>query len=279
MLASRVVICERTPWGSASLAPAGACVSGSTVPAHSDQACIHAVIPRRRKSANPKPSPHVSGLADSIATQLLVVGCQILPSGQCLAGPIQRQPSRLEAFSVGLAYYIAASWPLIPGVLGYFAQSGTMLQAFAFWIVPSLLLPLPWIGCWGHATPQAPWRVPLAYFLSVALPSGIIGWASPLTAVGILFPSRSWGGQGVLVAISALAVSRPMQAGPIAVSLALAVNGMYPGIRLHLNPGKVSTPPLIGSPIGLTLGPSFLRRSHPADSTRFQQSGSCSRSS
>ena len=109
------------------------------------------------------------------------------------------QSSRLEAFFVGLAYYVAASWPLIPGVLGYFAPSCTMLQAFAFWAVPSLLLPLPWIVCWGHATAQAAWRVPLAYFLSVAPPSGIIGWASPLTAAGILFPGWSWVGLGVLV--------------------------------------------------------------------------------
>jgi hypothetical protein len=139
------------------------------------------------------------------------------------------QRSRLEAFSVGLAYYAAASWPLIPGVLGYFAPSGTILQAFAFWAVPSLLLPLPWTACWGHAAPQAPWRVPLAYFLSVAPPLGIIGWASPLTASGILFPGWSWGGLGCLVAISALAVSRPLRAGSIAGSLALVANAMYPG--------------------------------------------------
>ena len=30
---------------------------GSLQGAHSDQACIQAVIPRRRKSARPKPSP------------------------------------------------------------------------------------------------------------------------------------------------------------------------------------------------------------------------------
>lgn len=139
------------------------------------------------------------------------------------------QRSRFEASSVGLAYYAAASWPLIPGVLGYFAPSGTILQALAFWAVPSLLLPLPWIACWDRARSRPWWRLPLAYFLSVVPPLGIIGWASPLTAAGILFPGWSWVGLGILVAIGALAVSRPMRAGSIAVSLALVANALYPG--------------------------------------------------
>src|SRR5260370_31908698 len=96
------------------------------------------------------------------------------------------QQSRCEAFSVSFAYYATANWPLIPGVLGYFAPAGTILQAFVFWAVPSLLLPLPWIICWSADASQARWRLPLAYFLSVAPPVGIIGWASPLTAAGIL---------------------------------------------------------------------------------------------
>jgi hypothetical protein len=139
------------------------------------------------------------------------------------------QQSRFEAFYVSFAYYATANWPLIPGVLGYFAPSGTILQAFLFWAVPSLLLPLPWIICWSPDASQAFWRLPLAYFLSVAPPLGIIGWASPLTAAGILFPGWSWAGLGVLFTISALAVSRPMGAGLTVVSLALVANALCPG--------------------------------------------------
>src|SRR5712692_5612451 len=114
------------------------------------------------------------------------------------------QQSRLEAFSVSFAYYATANWPLIPGVLGYFAPSGTILQAFLFWAVSTMLLPLPWSACWSPAASQARWRLPLAYFLGVAPPLGIIGWASPLTATGILFPGWSWLGLGLLVTMSAL---------------------------------------------------------------------------
>jgi hypothetical protein len=139
------------------------------------------------------------------------------------------QQSRLEAFYVSFAYYATANWPLIPGVLGYFAPSGTILQAFGFWSAPSLMLPLPWIVCWGPASSQAFWRVPIAYFLSVVPPLGIIGWASPLTAAGILFPGCSWIGLGFLVSMSALAVSRPIRAGFITVLLAVLANALYPG--------------------------------------------------
>ena len=139
------------------------------------------------------------------------------------------QRSRFEAFSVSVAYYATASWPLIPGVLGYFAPSGTILQALVFWAVPSLMLPLPWIVCWSPNASQTLWRLPLAYFLSVAPPLGIIGWASPLTAAGILFPGWSWIGLGFLVTMSALGVSRPIRAGFVTVSLAVLANGLYPG--------------------------------------------------
>jgi hypothetical protein len=139
------------------------------------------------------------------------------------------QPSRFEVFSVSFAYYATANWPLIPGVLGYFAPSGTILEASAFWAVPSLMLPLPWIVCWAPASSRASWRLPLAYFLGVVPPFGIIGWASPLTAAGILFPGWSWIGLGLLVTMSALLVSRPSRAGFLTLSLAVLANTLYPG--------------------------------------------------
>jgi hypothetical protein len=144
------------------------------------------------------------------------------------------EQSRLEAFSVIFAYYATANWPLIPGVLGYFAPSGTILQAHAFWAVPSLLLPLAWIACWSPAVSQAVWRLPLSYFPSVVQPLGIIGWASPLTAAGILFPGWSWVGLGSLITMSALAVSSPIRAGLVTVSLAVLANALYQGSRRPL---------------------------------------------
>jgi len=139
------------------------------------------------------------------------------------------EQSRVDAFLVGFAYYAAANWPLIPGVLSYFGPAGTIFQAFLFWAIPSLALPLPWVACWSADASRGPWRLPLAYLLSVAPPIGIIGWASPLTAAGILFPGWAWIGLALFIAVSALALQRPVEAALTAALLTLVANIGYPG--------------------------------------------------
>jgi hypothetical protein len=139
------------------------------------------------------------------------------------------QRSRVEAFLVTFAYYAAANWPLIPGTLGYFGPSGTVFHALPFWAVPSLLLPLPWTVCWTAAASNALWRLPLAYMLSIVPPFGIIGWASPLTTAGILFPGWAWIGLALVIAISALVLYLPQETALTAAFLVLAANLPYPG--------------------------------------------------
>jgi len=139
------------------------------------------------------------------------------------------EQSRVDAFLVGFAYYAAANWPLIPGVLSYFGPAATIFQASLFWAIPSLALPLPWVACWSADASRGLWRLPLAYLLSVAPPIGIIGWASPLTAAGILFPGWAWIGLALFIAVSALALQRPVEAALTAALLTLAANIGYPG--------------------------------------------------
>jgi hypothetical protein len=148
------------------------------------------------------------------------------------------RPSRLEAFGAGFAYYAAASWPIVPGVLDYFAPSGTILQALLFWALPSLLLPIAWVACWRRDARGACWRVPLAYLLSVAPPLGMIGWACPLTAAGILFPGWGWGGLVAMVALTILAMYQPPEAAWLLVVLALMANVDYPAICCPPRPGE-----------------------------------------
>lgn len=47
----------------------------------------HSASEKKRESQVFAP---VSGPTHGVATQLLIVGCQILPSGQRIAGPVQR---------------------------------------------------------------------------------------------------------------------------------------------------------------------------------------------
>ena len=160
--------------------------------------------------------------------------------------------SRVEAVFVAFAYYAASNWPLIPGTLGYFGTSGTVFHALLFWVGPSLLLPLPWTVCWTATPSKALWRLPVAYVLSIVPPVGIIGWASPLTAAGILFPGWGWLGLACFITISALFLYLPQETALTAAFLVLAANLSYPGD---------SPPPKSWEGVSTT----FLRISDPDD--------------
>jgi hypothetical protein len=142
---------------------------------------------------------------------------------------IFRQWNRKEAFLVAFAYYAAASWPIIPGVLAYFKGAASVSDAALFWLIPCLLLPLPWIFYWTGNTRDAGWRLPLAYVLSIIPPIGIIGWASPLTAAGILFPGTKWLGLFALAALSSFACVSPWRAAVATIAMALLAHANYPG--------------------------------------------------
>ncbi len=122
-----------------------------------------------------------------------------------------RQQTRTAAFLVAAAYYGAANWPIVPGVLGFYGVEGSIPLGLTFWLSATLLQSLPWML-----------RSPLAYVASVLPPLGIIGWASPLTAAGILFPGMAWCGLAAIIFL-------PLVSLRITVALAIAANLLYPG--------------------------------------------------
>jgi apolipoprotein N-acyltransferase len=62
---------------------------------------------------------------------------------------------------------------------------------------------------WAVSKGSAVWRGPLALVITAVPPIGIIGWASPLTAAGILFPGTKWFGLIGTMALSGMAVVAP----------------------------------------------------------------------
>jgi len=104
------------------------------------------------------------------------------------------QSTRRAAYASGAVYYAAALWPLIPGARNFFGPDVSALVAIGLWVSASLLLALPWLLVWSPRRRAAIWRAPAGIILTVCPPLGIIGWASPLTAAGILFPGTGWWG-------------------------------------------------------------------------------------
>lgn len=114
-----------------------------------------------------------------------------------------RQTSRLGAYQAAFCYYAGASWPVIPAARNFFGASASLVDGIAAWLGAAVLLATPWLVAWAENSGQLIWRVPLALAAGVIPPLGIIGWASPVTAAGLLFPAAGWFGLAVLVVLCA----------------------------------------------------------------------------
>ena len=120
-------------------------------------------------------------------------------------------------FEGTLGYYSAGLWPMIPGLQDYIGSSASPLIPFAVWVFAAILLSVPWMVAWTDRPAKYVWRVPLAFVATVIPPLGIIGFISPLTGAGYLFPSTSWFGLATVALLP---------------GVLLAARGMAPRVRL-----------------------------------------------
>ena len=116
-------------------------------------------------------------------------------------------PSRRWAFVTALAYYLAAARGLPQGAAVFFGPAAGLPAGILLWLGSSAALSLPWGLLW-HPTVRA-WRCPLALALSAVPPLGVIGWASPLTAAGAVFPTTGWLGVVLCVVVLSAMAQRP----------------------------------------------------------------------
>jgi apolipoprotein N-acyltransferase len=131
-----------------------------------------------------------------------------------------RQASRLGAYAAAFCYYTGASWPVIPAARNFFGPSASIVEEAGAWLAAAVLLAVPWAFAWTRNQDQLIWRVPLAPAASVVPPLGIIGWASPLTAAGLLFPGTAWAGLlAVAIACSLMAIDRSRCYAVLAIAM------------------------------------------------------------
>ena len=122
-------------------------------------------------------------------------------------------PNRLVAGVAALAYFLAASRGLPVGVSIFYASD--MWVGLALWIAASSLFVFVHSLLW---TSKSGWHRPLRYALAWILmsvpPLGIIGWANPITAAGVLFPGLGWFG---MIAMAHTLSAMTTRAWPIVV--------------------------------------------------------------
>lgn len=138
--------------------------------------------------------------------------------------------SKLEAFVVCLAYYLAGGRGLFRGASVFFGDDSGLppwLSGVSIWITPSVMLAAAWAIAWS--TSHRGVRI-MCVLLVVSLPPlGVFGWCNPITSAGALFPGMGWVGLALTVSVLYMLAQhkRPLFASlPFAV-LALAVNLLY----------------------------------------------------
>jgi hypothetical protein len=137
------------------------------------------------------------------------------------------QADRRRSFAVAFSYYVAGSWPLTTAAR-YFWRDNAAEPTILLWIGSSCLLALPWAAAWTTKRIHLAWRIPIAAVTSVVPPIGLIGWANPVNATGILFPGTAWLGLVLVIFGLPWIALRPRAAACMAVVATMATNHLCP---------------------------------------------------
>ena len=140
------------------------------------------------------------------------------------------QPTRRMSWAAAVSYYAGALWPIIPGANNFFGPDVSAIGAVVLWAFSGAALASVWPLMWSSDRRQALWRSSVALLLTVTPPLGIIGFASPLTAAGFLFPGAAWCGLLVCAIFSGALAAYPRMALLALAALAVPIN------MLHRNP-------------------------------------------
>lgn len=139
------------------------------------------------------------------------------------------QRSRIGAYCVALVYYAAASWPLVPGARNFFGPTPWLLSSLGLWLLSATILACPFALLWTSRRDHVVWRIPMATLINAVPPLGIIGWASPLTSAGLLFPGREWFGVVATTVLPGLLLARPRVTASVAAILVAFSNLAFRG--------------------------------------------------
>lgn len=161
-------------------------------------------------------------------------------SGQVLALPLAmafpvlwaKSPSRIVAAMVSVGYFLSASRGLPEGIANFYAAD--LWPGLLLWFAASLGFVAVHSALWtSRSGGKKVVRFGLAALLMAVPPFGIVGWAHPLTAAGVLVPGWGWAGLGAAAIIMLVMTTRRW---PIAAAV---LGGLY------VWSATTSTPPIV----------------------------------
>lgn len=114
---------------------------------------------------------------------------------------------RSTSFLVSLFFYLGLSRGIVPGAYVFF-RDGSLIRALVLWVSSAIGLALPYAildPAPSSSKLSRAVRLIFVVLASVVPPLGLIGWGSPLVAVGLFFPAMGWSGLGLLLILYAFA--------------------------------------------------------------------------
>jgi len=126
-------------------------------------------------------------------------------------------PTRAVAAIVSAGYFLAASRGLPQGAANFYGSD--LWPGLLLWLAASSGFVAVYTLLW---TRKRGWQAALRYLAACAVmalpPFGILGWAHPITAAGILFPGWGWWGLAATAAGLAIMATRRWPAAAIAMT-------------------------------------------------------------
>jgi hypothetical protein len=114
----------------------------------------------------------------------------LLPAALLFPALFGLAPSRASAMLLSFGYFLAASRGLPAGAMTFFRAE--IHIGLALWLSASLAFVAVHTALWSSAPGGRALGISAATILMALPPLGIAGWASPLTAAGVLFPGLGW---------------------------------------------------------------------------------------
>ncbi|GLS34990.1 conjugal transfer protein TraB [Mesorhizobium tianshanense] len=124
-------------------------------------------------------------------------------------------PNRMLAALAAAGYFLGASHGLPQGVTNFYGAD--LVLGIGFWVAASLVFVIVHAAAWTRRPGVSKTaRYGVAAIVMSVPPFGIVGWAHPIAAAGVLFPGFGWAG---LVATAIIVLVMTTSRWPIAVAV------------------------------------------------------------
>ncbi|MCZ7450260.1 conjugal transfer protein TraB [Agrobacterium rhizogenes] len=158
-------------------------------------------------------------VAGSVLTGWIAWSGHVLFLPAAIAFPILWSLARVrwQAAVVSAAYFLAASRGLPQGVANFYGTD--LWPGVQLWLIASISFVMVHCVLWTSRDGlHPPIRYLVAGIVMAVPPFGIMGWAHPVTAAGVLFPAWGWWGLAAMAAGLAIMTTRHRPAAAMAMS-------------------------------------------------------------